>query len=144
MCSAPQNTHILTAQIPLSKKSATFLKTISFWDTLYKFDFIYSKIALVWFWSSWAVWMDLRGPKLWYSLFIIWKPWICSNQYSISPSEIEINPCCKPSRVKSWHRVLILTYATLSLPTKRKSKVCQPRVILCNSRQWSWDCLMSV
>ena len=38
MCSAPPNTHILTAQTPLSKKSATFLKTISFWDTLYISD----------------------------------------------------------------------------------------------------------
>ena len=35
MCSAPQYTHILTAQTPLSKNTATFLKTISFWDTLY-------------------------------------------------------------------------------------------------------------
>ena len=36
MCSAPQNAHILTAQTPLGENCATFLKTISFWDTLYK------------------------------------------------------------------------------------------------------------
>ena len=34
MCSAPQNAHILTAQTPLGENCATFLKTISFWDTL--------------------------------------------------------------------------------------------------------------
>ena len=34
MCSAPQNTHIQTAQTLLNKNSTTFLKTISFWDTL--------------------------------------------------------------------------------------------------------------
>ena len=38
MCSAPKNTHILTAQTPLRKNSATFLKTIFFWDTLHNQD----------------------------------------------------------------------------------------------------------
>ena len=36
MCLAPQNTHILTAQTPLSKNTATFLIRIYFWETLYK------------------------------------------------------------------------------------------------------------
>ena len=35
-CSVPQNTLILTSKAPISKNYATFLKPISFWDTLYK------------------------------------------------------------------------------------------------------------
>ena len=32
----PNITHVLNTQTPASQNSTTFLKTISFWDTLYK------------------------------------------------------------------------------------------------------------
>ena len=36
MCSTPQNAHILMAQTPLSKNSATFLKTIFLGHPVYE------------------------------------------------------------------------------------------------------------
>ena len=45
MCSASQNTLILSAKTPLRENYATFLKPIFFWDTLY--NFLDSTIVLV-------------------------------------------------------------------------------------------------
>ena len=47
MCSAPQNTLILSAKTPMRENYATFLKPIFFWDTLYNTEYFHFSLEFL-------------------------------------------------------------------------------------------------